>query len=301
MEIGRSDYRVQAQSGYYNPKAFGDYSDVEKELHLFDLALSEKPAAQAPLLFPMRTLLFASQNDTGVLMMAKIPADVIAKFSGRRIELVTLVLDEQDNPVDRRQTKPDPAKARDRDVVFTSEAFLGPGAYRCRIIVRDLESGEAALAYASATIPAKAAGAGLKLFTPLLLTAYRPTLPWEGLAKKSGRRWMDVYGYDPALYSPLAGDAPAGTRTLYAVVPYALAGTPQASVALRAMLIDAATGNRSELSFSVLGKTRKEGQESRLLECGLDGVPAGKYLFYVYAENEATRAVSYAQTALTIR
>lgn len=300
VEIVRGDYIIQAQSGYYNPKPFSDYSEIEKELHLFDLALSEKPAGRSPRLFPMRTLRFASGGDAGMLLLAGIPPEVIEAFAGRRIELVALVLDERDNPVDRRTTKPDLVKVRDRDVVFTSEAFLGPGAYRCRIILRDLESGEAAMAYASVTIPPATAG-GLKLFSPFLLTSFRPTLSWEGEAKKSGRRWMDVYGYDPAKYSPLAADVPPGTRSIYAIVPYALAGSPQAPVSFRVVLIDASKGSRIEIPHSVLAKTRAEDRGSQLLECGLDGIPPAKYLLYIYGEDASTQAVSYAQTVLTVK
>jgi len=300
VEIVRGEYIIQAQSGYYNPKPFGDYTEIEKELHLFDLALSEKPAGRLPLLYPMRALRFDSRDEAGVLLLAKIPPDVIGRFAGRKIELVTLVLNEQDNPVDRHQTKPDPAKVRDRDIVFTSEVFLDPGNYRCRIILRDLESGDAAMAYASVTIPAKTGG-GLKLFSPFLLTSFRPTVSWEGEAKKSGRRWMDVYSYDPAKYSPLAGDVPPGTRSIYAIVPYAVRGSLQAPVSLRVMLIDAEKGSRIEIPLSVLARTRKEDRESQLLECGLEGIPAAKYLLYIYGEDASTQAVSYAQTILTVR
>ncbi len=92
VEIARTDYLVQAQSGYYNPKPFSNYTEIEKELHLFDLALSEKPAGQAPRLFPMKALRFAAGDDDGLLLLAGVPRDVIAPFAGRRIELVTLVL-----------------------------------------------------------------------------------------------------------------------------------------------------------------------------------------------------------------
>ena len=300
VEIGRADYSVQAQSGYYNPKPFKDYSDVEKELHLFDLALSDKPAGRGPLLFPMRTLLFATGGETCVLLMAQIPAEVIAKFAGRRIELVTLVLNERDDPVARRQTKPDPGKVRGRDIVFTSEAPLGPGTYRCRIILRDLEMGDAAMAYASVTIPAKPGG-GLKLFSPFLLTSYRATVSWEGEAGKSGRRWTDIYGYDPAKYSPLAGDVPPGARSIYMVVPYTFSAISSGEASLRAAMIDASTGSRIEVPCSIIAKTRNEGRAAQLLEIGLDGIPRAKYLLYVYGEDVSTRSVSYTQTPLAIR
>jgi VWFA-related protein len=299
VEVGRGDYSVQAQSGYYNPKPFKDYSDVEKDLHLFDLALSERPPGRGPLLFPMRTLQFGMGGESRLLLMSQIPPGVIAKFAGRRIELATLVLNDRDDPVLRRETRPDPGKVRGRDVVFTSEAVLGPGAYRCRIILRDLETGDAVMAYASVTIPAKPGG-GLRLFSPLLLTSYRPTVSWEAEARGGNRRWTDVYGYDPAKYSLLAGDIPPGTRSIAAIVPYTFSAISGGDVSLRAALIEASTGSRIEVPCSVVAKAMDKGRAARLLELGLDGIPPAKYLLYIYGEDVSTRAVSYTQTALTI-
>ena len=300
VEVVRGDYIVQAQAGYYNLKRFKDYTDVEKELHLFDLALSEKPAGQGPLLFPMRALLFGLGTETGLLLMAEIPPAVIAKSAGRKIELATLILNDRDDPTARTLTKPDPGKVRGREVVFTTEAVLKPGSYRCRIILRDLETGEAAMAYASATVPEKPAG-GLRLFSPLLLTAYRPIVTWEGEAGRAGRRSADVYGYDPARYSLLAGDAPAGTRSIAAVVPYAFSVLSGGEAVFRAALIDAATGRRIELPCSVVAKSTAEGRAACTLEISIDGAPPAKYLLYIYGEDISTRAVSYTQTSLTIR
>ncbi len=302
MEISRGEYLVQTQSGYYNPKPFGDYTDIEKELHLFDLALSEKPAGKPPLLFPMRVLTFPSGEGAGILMQAGIPRDVIGFFAGREIEVVSLILDERDNPAGRLRIEPDLRRARDREVVFAWEAILRPGAYRCRIILRDLESGDAALAYAAVTIPDAATTAGgLKLSSPLLLTSYRSVLLWENEAKKGGPRWREVYPFDPNKYTLLAGDLPPGTRSVYALVPCALGKLSRGSVTLRATLVDAATGARVEIPVSVLSAARKDDREAQLVECGFDGVPAAKYLLYVYGEEDSTRAVSYCRTALTVR
>jgi VWFA-related protein len=300
VEVVRGDYGVRAQSGYFNPKPFKDYSGVERELHLFDLALSEKPAGQGPLLFPMRALRFSDKGEEGILLIAEIPAAVLAKFAGRRIELVALVLDDRDLPAARSELKPDIRKVREREVVFLLETFLDPGVYRCRIILRDLETGDAALAYTTVAIPSEGAG-GLRLFSPLLLISFRPALLWEGRAGKEGRRWMETYKYDAARYSLLAGETPSGTRTVRALVPYALSAVSGGNVTLRAMLIDAAKGGRIDLPVSVVSKARQGDFETQCLECGLDGVPAGKYLLYIHGEDEDTRAVSYANMLLTIR
>jgi VWFA-related protein len=301
VEVVRPDLAIQAQSGYYNPKPFKDFSDTEKELHLFDLALSDHPAGKGPLLFPMRALLFGRGTETGVLLLSRIPPEVITKFGGRKIELLTLVLDDRDEAVVRIRTRPDPARARGREVIFTSEAVLKPGEYRCRIILRDLETGEAAMAYATATIPLNEAG-GLKLFSPLLLTSFRPVVAWEAEAgKRDGRGWTEVYRFDPAKYSLLAGDVPPGTKAIAAVVPYAFSSISEGEASLRAALIDAATGRRIAIPCSVVAKAREGSHAAQVVELEIDGATPGDYLLYMFGEDLSTRAVSYTRAPLTIR
>jgi len=300
VEMRSGDYRVQAQSGYYNPKLFRDFSDLEKEIHLFDLALVEKPAAQAPLMFAMRALQYERKEEARVLMLSKLPAEVMDKFANKKIELVSLIFDEQDNPVDRKQTKPDLAKYRSMDVFYSSEALLKPGAYRCRFIIRDLDTGEAALAYTRATVPTKA-GSGLSLFSPMLLIDGSNFAFWDMGTKKNTAPWMDLYSYDRSLYSPLMGELAQGTLKIFAVIPFSFKGVPLAAISFSATLVDSATGKNVRLPLTVLNRFQKGGLEIQFVELSLNAVAPGKYLLYFHAEDAAAKPLGYAQTPLTIK
>jgi VWFA-related protein len=299
VEMRSGDYRVQAQAGYYNPKPFRDYSDLEKEIHLFDLALAEKPAAQAPTIFAMRALHFENKDGVQVLMLSKIPVEVIDKFAKKKIELVSLIFDEQDNPVDRKQMKPDLAKYRGMDVFYSSEAPLKPGAYRCRFIIRDLDTGEAALAFARAAVPAKAA-VGLSMYSPLLLIAGSNFTYWDMRTKKNTAPWMDLYSYDHARYSPVM-EVPTGTSRIFAVVPFRTFKSDQPDIAYTAYLIDSVSGNKIPMTPSVLNRTRQGDIAVQFLEFPLHDIPSGKYVLYLHAEDAASRAISYTQTSVVIR
>ena len=302
VEMISGDYRIQAQPGYFNPKPFREYSDLEKDLHLFDLAMSEKTEPPIPMMFPMRTLYFENKDGARILMLSKIPAEVIEKFSVRKIELVSLVFDEQDNPIDRKQMKPDWTKSRGMDVFYSSEAPLTPGAYRCRFIIRDLETGEAALAYARAAVPAKSekTEGGFGLYSPLLLIPGGSLATWDLGTKKNAAPWMDLYSYDRDKFSPVM-EIPSGTARVFAVVPFRIMKSSRPEIRWTAYLIDSTFGGKLPLAPSVVNKTLKGAFAAEFLEFPADDIPPGKYTLYLHAEDAATQARSFAQIPFTVK
>ncbi len=55
IKVKRKGCKVFGQSGYFNPKPFTEFSELEKLFHLIDLALAEKPLSQVPVRFQMTT------------------------------------------------------------------------------------------------------------------------------------------------------------------------------------------------------------------------------------------------------
>ena len=56
VEVKREGCQAYAQGGYFNPKPFSRFSEFEKNLHLIDLALSDKPYFQDPIDVPVTSL-----------------------------------------------------------------------------------------------------------------------------------------------------------------------------------------------------------------------------------------------------
>jgi len=301
VEVKRKGCEVRAQAGYFNPKPFAEYSDVEKQLHLFDLALSDKPLLQVPLAFAMGALSYASGEEPRLLLLAKIPNAVLEKFAGRKAEIVAVIFDDKDNLAGLQRREADLTKYRGMDVYFTSGAALAPGAYKCRIVIRDLETGTAAVASAPAAV-AKPATLGLSLPTPLLLVPGSSFVYLEAAPSKTRDRmgWADAYGYDRARYSPLVAAAPAGASKIYASVPCAVSGLVAPDIALSAFLVRASTGESMVLPLTVLDRTGSGNAEKLFVELSLAGIPAGRYRLYLHAEDAASKSVAYAQTALTL-
>jgi len=301
VEVKRKGCEVRAQSGYYNPKPFSEYSDLEKQLHLFDLALSDRPLLQTPLTFSLTSLSFAAGEAGRLEMLSKIPPGVLERFSGKKVELISLVLDENENLAGLQRMEADLTKYKGMDVFCASGTALAPGNYKCRFVVRDLENGTGAVASGRAFIPQKAT-LGLSLHSPLLLVPGSNFLYLEPGGKKAdSAAWKEAYPYDRALYSPVPGEVPAGTPKVFAVVPCSAAGIVQPEITLSADLIDSGSARRFRLPGYVLDKTPKNGSEIFFLELALADIPPGKYTLYLRADEAGTKSVSHSQTSLTIK
>jgi len=301
VDVKRKGCEVRAQSGYYNPKPFAEYSDFEKQLHLFDLALSDRPLLQTPSAFPLSTLSFAAGEGARLEMLSKIPTSVLEKFSGKKVELISLVLDENENLAGLQRMEADLTKYKGMDVFCASGTALAPGNYKCRFVIRDLVNGTGAVASGRAFIPQKVT-LGLSLHSPLLLVPGSNFLYLEPGGKKAdSAAWKDAYPYDRALYSPVPGEVPSGTPKVFAVVPCSVTGIVQPEITLTADLIDSGSARRFHVPGYILEKTSKNGAEVFFLELSLAAVPPGKYTLYLRADEAGTKSVSYAQTSLIIK
>ncbi len=302
VEVKRKGCEVRAQAGYFNPKPFREYSDLEKQLHLFDLALTERPLLQTPQRFPVAALSYAAGDKTRLQVLSKIPPETVEKFLGKRVELVSLVFDEEENLVSLQRTEADLTKYRGVDVFYTSAASLQPGRYKCRFVLRDLNTGNAAIGTAWASV-AKKASFGLSLHSPLLLVSESNFAYLEPVATKKSEitAWKNMYPYDRAQYSPLIGEAPKGTTKLFAVVPCSITGLVLPEIVMTADLVNSTSGERIPLAGSILDRVRKESGEAQFLELLLNNIPPGKYLLYLHAEAAGTKYVSYARANLTIK
>lgn len=302
VDVKRKGCDVHAQMGYYNPKPFAEYSDVEKQLQLFDLALSDRPLFQTPLTFSIGGISYAAGEETRLLMLSKIPARVMAKFGGRRAEFVTLIFDAKENLIGLQRREADLTKYKNMDALFTSGAALASGNYKCRLVIRDLDTGTSAVASTRINVPRKTF-VGLSLHTPLLLLPESSANYLEAatLRAHAPAEWKDIYVFDRAQYTPTVGEITKGTSALFALVPCTSAGLVQPEVTLAAYLINAASGEQIPLACSILSKAQKNDTEVQFVRIPLDNIPPGKYLLYFHAEEAAGKYISYAQTPILVR
>jgi len=306
VKVLRKGCEARAQSGYFGPKTFRDYSDMEKGLHLIELALAGRSPFETPLEIPILSLAYPMGDRMCLDILARIPPDVIEKFRGRRVEVVTLVFDGQKNLAALRRVEADIPENEGPDIIAIAGCGLEPGRYDCHVVVRDLESGAAAVAAGKAEFM-DPPSAGLRLFSPLLLHPSTPSIYLESdpeaVGKTEGRQG-GLYYYDRTRFSPIITDevpAGAGLTILAAIVPCFTRGILAPRLVLEAELIDALSGKSIPLALTSMSKTRKDNIEVFSLEFSLAGIIPGRYNLVVSAEDEGSGLTSESKAPLRIR
>jgi VWFA-related protein len=307
VSVKRPGCEVRAQTGYFNPRPFSEISPLEKQLQLIDLALSENPVFQTPLSAGLQVFP-GTDADRTTQFLLRLPVETIDRLSAGRSEIITFVFDPQDAIIDLRRTEEDLSRFREKPVFYSSRLPLAPGTYKCRMIVRNLETGAAAVASAPTFVPGRPTQAEtLKLLTPLLLSQPGGAVYLEARSKLSATGGASTgiavspYPFDAGNFTPLFGPIPTGRPSIRAVLPCLTAGVPIEDIALRAALIDGATGARANLPILPL-EHKAEGDVvyfPLVLDTG--DLRPGAYVLYFYAEAVEAHALSFTTAALKVR
>jgi hypothetical protein len=272
-----------------DPKPFGEYSDLEKQIHLIDSALADKPLSQTPVRFPMQALACSTGPPDNLGFVAAIPLDRLKEVAGPKVEIVSLVFNGTDDIVDIRRAEAN-FTAFGRNKAFHFSLLSVPaGNYKCRIVLRNLETGRAAVAGVTVVVPEEKTDEIL-LFPPLFLTPEKGALfIEENSAKGSGGKigsglFAKVFHFDPAQYAPLLETTlKSGTEAWLAVrcaVPKDFSG----DIRLTASLLDAQTGEEIPVPLSVVAKNDDGGVIAYFVRLGIPAVEPDTYQFSLVAE-----------------
>jgi VWFA-related protein len=152
VEVTRPDLKVHAQKGYFNPKPFSEYNNVERMLHLVDLALSEEPLFQTPVRFPLEVVPCPAGSKGNLCLSAKIPVEKIRGVLAGKAEFVAVIFDDKETIVTLSRNEKKIYALTGELFSFGAAFSLSPGTYQCRLVIRNLETGRGAVASATAVI-----------------------------------------------------------------------------------------------------------------------------------------------------
>jgi VWFA-related protein len=312
VKVLRKGCEVRAQGGYFNPKPFRDYSDFEKTIHLLDVALTENPQLQNPAGFPMAALVCPTEGEPVLASLSRIPKDILGSAGRGQHEVVTLILDSQKNIVDFKRVPLDFAAIAQPTICHYTFSLLPAGEYDCRVIIRNLESGQTAIARDSARV-GRASDVPLVLLPPLLLCPESGT-SYLGVAKPRGAEaaagtpsLTSIYPFEAKEFSPWTGELPAGSAEVYAMVVCGLGDISEPELELSFSLKGEPSGEELPLTHSVLWAkpySREAGEKSWLAlfsKLELTGLEPGPYSFKVTARETTTKSEAESFQKLNVR
>jgi len=301
VEVKRPGCQVRTQPGYFNPKPYREYTDLEKNIHLFDLALNERSEFQVPKSLPVSALAYDGGQGPRVRALARIPAGLWDELKGETVEIVALFFDAQDSLVSLQRIALATADHRGKELLFSAGAPARPGQTKCRVVVRDLDTGRSAVASTSVHTPPPNRQA-LAVFSPLLLVEGGGVFHLEGVVKGMAEDppWRVLYPYDGAAFTPVVGGEAVSAGKLNVILPYSAPGLGVADLVFSANLIDSKTGANLNAPLELRESASRGMVEAQKLELSLADVPDGRYTLYIHLGNKVTGQVASARTPLTI-
>jgi len=317
VEVKRKGCRVTTQGGFYSPQRFRKLTKFEKDLDLYDLALSARPVSQAPLALPLVALPGPAGEGTDLVLLSEFPVDQMEDVLGNDAEMVALVFDGMSRAVASRRGE---IKRKSLDApayVPYFAASVPPGSYKCRFVFRNFETGRAAVASADVTVPAVAAGRPA-LSAPFLLVPGRPAcyMEFSGSERKEPGREIAalrrIYPQIDAGAWPVVGTLERGTSKLTVVAGYSQSGSKGAEPAFRASLIESASGRRIDCPLSVVKTVRGSPASQKrepgtfrvdtvVAEISLPALEPGSYRLVLEAVDTASGEKAEATRELRVR
>jgi len=297
VEVGRPEVRVFVQAGYNNPKPFAQWTPIERQLHLYDLAFTDTPARKDFLDVPLEALFGQDEKGSNCLFLAKMPVDEKTGIPPRRAELYAFVFDEDDKVVQSVHGEIDLTSHAQKIFYPYGAASLKPGEYDIRFVARDMMLGQTLLGKSKLTIP-KAERSGLQFYSPLLLIPggepqfLQMTTPRE---KSQRTSLINFYPLLPIECSPLVKTMTRDDRKILAVFPSKFRGSRTPQVNLDFRLSGLPSGLQIPLEARIL-ESKKIGEERSVLvvELNLPELEPGDYEL----EIKATESTTQAQTVM---
>jgi len=289
VKVIRPDCEVRAQAGYLDPKPFPEYSDLEKQIQLVDLALAENPLSQTPVRFIMQALPCSAGPPRNLGLVSTIPLDRLKDIVGKKVEAVSLVFNGRDEIVELGRTEADLVAIKQKNAYFYSLLSVPPGNYRCRIVLRNLETGRAAVAAVTAVVPEEKPDEIL-LFPPLFLAPEKGAFFIEGdsakgpSSKGGSRLFSKMFFFDPAQYTPSSESALKKGREIWFAVRCAVPKGFPGDVRLSASFFDAQTGDEIPVPLTIIAKNDDDGVKAFFVRFEIPALEPDTYRLSLTAE-----------------
>jgi hypothetical protein len=307
VQVARPGVQVFVQEGYRNPRPFGEWSDIEKKLQIYDLAFADRPASKDTLDLPISAFLARDGKGRRGVVLAGLAVDERTGVPPRRTEIFAFIFEKGGQAVRALRTELDLSNWAGR-MIFPYVAIpLPAGDYEGRFVARDVLTGQAAAGMSAFTVPADPSGKdiGLRFASPLLIVTGREPhylkLNWPGKNAEPSTL-ADFYPFLPKNGGPLVGPLREGEKTLLAV----LTAEYRAGAASPKVNLDFRLTNAAGIAFPVEtriveSKRIASGRSALALEIGLPDLAPGDYALEIKAVDEATQARHVLRSSFSVQ
>lgn len=302
VEVKRPDCKVLAQDGYYNPRPFSEQSDIEKKLQLYDLAFADTPTVKNYLEMPLDPLLSSNGKGSNVVILSKMPVDEKVGIPPGKVEFYTFIFDKDHKAVQSTVSAIDLAPQAQKIIYPYATAALEPGEYECRLVARDMSTGQAVIGKTFFKIPEPLAS-GMKFDSPLLFVPGKDAqfLKISSMKKAAdpASSLINFYPLLPLHCSPLVKNLEADDKVILAVIAAVFPTDQQPEVNLDVQMTMPSTGEEFPLEARILEAKRAEnGKDVLVLEIDLPDLQPGEYELEIKATESLSQAQSVMKTSI---
>lgn len=306
VKVGREGCTVAAQGGYFNPEPFLKLSEAEKQLQLIALALSDRPLLQKPPDFPLLVLTVSPQLQDNIVFLSELQEENLKEIVAQKTEITYFVLDGQKNIVDFRGGEVDLPSLGNKVVYHYSVASLNPGAYECRTVLRNLETGRTAMSSAPVTIPRKSP-TGLHLFSPLLVLPLEEEETFYLKVTRTKEKKLntislkDIYPFISNTVAPIMTECKPGISMMLGIVRCLVQDIAQPEIALSAKLREQSSLEEVPLTCSLRSSQKTGDLQAMLVELKFPPLEPGDYILDFVAKEMTTSSKSEVRRPLKVR
>lgn len=277
--------RTYDATGFYKP--FYKYTDLQKQVHLLNVALSEQPPSHT-----RRFLMSAFARDSftpgNLGFLAGLNLMQIREVSGNKAEVIFLVFNEADDIIDSRRSIVDFSSLQGEHAYLYGLLSVPPGRYRSRIVVRNLFTGQAAVAAATVTMTTHRSDELIIYAPQMFVKEQGSSYQRIGLLKRTEppagtRDLLREMLVDPDQFKPVFDRFYSSGTAIWASVRCITSTGSNGKVDLSAFLIDRNDGREIPISIEIISYISKGNKQDFFIELQIPRLEPETYLFIMEA------------------